>query len=396
MTAYGTGQDDIDLFFREKRSWSRVKDRIVKDYVAMYLNTVHKLNRRIVLVDAFAGPGKFGDGEDGSPLIICNAIDEIGTRQGRQVGTSCVFADSRRAHRVALKANLAKYIEAGICGQPLSECSEAIAHSIDTYRNSTIFFYLDPFGIKDIEFEMIRQIFERNPRQSTEVLINFNFRTFMRMSGNWGYAASAAEVAEKVKSSKIDTVNRAMGGDYWQSIVIDPRLNKLDREDAVIQAYLDRLRKLVRFAYAIPVKERADDQMNVPVDELAHYHLIFGTRSPKAVEYMNDVALNALEPYLKQFTDGLLFDLTPERYQPAQRSAVKDVIVSTVNGRRLRRPDIYEEVIPKFFLSYRTKDYRAMLEELVFKEGRLFADPSKIKRPGKLNDETALCSRPWA
>ena len=396
MTNYGVGQDDIDLFFKEKRSWSRVKDRIVRDYVSMYLNTVHKLNRRIVLVDAFAGPGKFGDGEDGSPLIICNAIDEIGKRQGRPVGTSCVFADSRRAHREALKMNLAKYVEAGICGQPFSECSEATAHSIDTYRNSTIFFYLDPFGIRDIEFEMIRQIFERNPRQSTEVLINFNFRTFMRMSGNWGYDATAVEVAEKVKSSKIDTVNRAMGGDYWQSIVMDARLNKLDREDAVIQAYLDRLRKLVRFAYAIPVKERTDDQMHVPVDELAHYHLIFGTRSPKAVEYMNDVALNALEPYLKQFTDGLLFDLTPERYQPAQRSTVKDAIVSTLNGRRLRRPDIYEEVIPKFFLSYRTKDYRAMLEELVYKEGRLFADPSKIKRAGKLNDEAALCSRPWA
>jgi hypothetical protein len=57
MTVYGTGQDQIDQFFESKRSWSRVKDRIVKDYVSMYLNTVHKLNRRIVLVDAFSGPG---------------------------------------------------------------------------------------------------------------------------------------------------------------------------------------------------------------------------------------------------------------------------------------------------------------------------------------------------
>lgn len=393
--AYGSGQDEIDPFFKEKRSWSKVKDKIVSDYVSCYLNTVHLLNRNIVLVDAFSGPGQFGDGTDGSPLIICKAINEISKRKGRRVGASCVFSDTRPAHRVALKANLAEFMRAGLCGEPFAECSEAIAHAIDTYRNSTIFFYLDPFGIRDIEFEMIRQIFERNPSSSTEVLINFNFRTFMRMSGNWGYDSSAKDIAEKVKSGKVETVNKAMGGDYWQAIVTDPRLNKLDREDAVIQAYLEQLRKYVRFAYAIPVKERTPDQMSVPVDELAHYHLIFGTRSPKAVEYMNDVALNALEPYLVQFTDGLLFDLTPERYQPAEKNTVKDAMVAAVSRQSLLRPDIYEAVIPQFFMSYRKKDHRAMLEELVYKEGRLFADPSKIKQRGKLNDEAAITSRPW-
>lgn len=393
--AYGSGQDEIDPFFKEKRSWSKVKDKIVSDYVSCYLNTVHLLNRNIVLVDAFSGPGQFGDGTDGSPLIICKAINEISKRKGRRVGASCVFSDTRPAHRVALKANLAEFMRAGLCGEPFAECSEAIAHAIDTYRNSTIFFYLDPFGIRDIEFEMIRQIFERNPSSSTEVLINFNFRTFMRMSGNWGYDSSAKDIAEKVKSGKVETVNKAMGGDYWQAIVTDPRLNKLDREDAVIQAYLEQLRKYVRFAYAIPVKERTPDQMSVPVDELAHYHLIFGTRSPKAVEYMNDVALNALEPYLVQFTDGLLFDLTPERYQPAEKNTVKDAMVAAVSRQSLLRPDIYEAVIPQFFMSYRKKDHRAMLEELVYKEGRLFADPRKIKQRGKLNDEAAITSRPW-
>lgn len=393
--AYGSGQDEIDPFFKEKRSWSKVKDKIVSDYVSCYLNTVHLLNRNIVLVDAFSGPGQFGDGTDGSPLIICKAINEISKRKGRRVGASCVFSDTRPAHRVALKGNLAEFVRAGLCGEPFAECSEAIAHAIDTYRNSTIFFYLDPFGIRDIEFEMIRQIFERNPSSSTEVLINFNFRTFMRMSGNWGYDSSAKDIAEKVKSGKVETVNKAMGGDYWQAIVTDPRLNKLDREDAVIQAYLEQLRKYVRFAYAIPVKERTPDQVSVPVDELAHYHLIFGTRSPKAVEYMNDVALNALEPYLVQFTDGLLFDLTPERYQPAERNTVKDAMVAAVSRQSLLRPDIYEAVIPQFFMSYRKKDHRAMLEELVYKEGRLFADPRKIKQRGKLNDEAAITSRPW-
>jgi hypothetical protein len=242
---------------------------------------------------------------------------------------------------------------------------------------------------------MVRQIYERNPRQSTEVLINFNFRTFMRMSGNWGYDEDASTVAAKVKGAKVETVNRAMGGDYWKEIVTDVSLNKLDREDAVMQAYLGQVRKFFRFAYAIPVKERTPDQMDVPVDELAHYHLIFGTRSPKAVEYMNDVALNALEPYLRSFREGLLFDLTPDRYQPADRDIVKAAIIDAVTGRPLKRPEIYEVVIPKFFLSYKRKEYRAMVDELVLSEGRLFADPSTIKRKGMLNDDTLISVRPW-
>jgi three-Cys-motif partner protein len=389
---YGDAQDEVDKFFEYKRSWSQVKDRIVSDYVNCYLNTVPRLNKPIVLVDSFSGPGRFGDGTDGSPLLICKAITD---RLGSNAPMSCIFADTRIAHRTALSENLRPYIEAGLCGAPFGSCDEAIAHAIDRFRTSTVFFYLDPYGIKDLDFEMVRQIYERNPRQSTEVLINFNFRTFMRMSGNWGYDEDASTVAAKVKGAKVETVNRAMCGDYWKEIVTDVSLNKLDREDAVMQAYLGQVRKFFRFAYAIPVKERTPDQMDVPVDELAHYHLIFGTRSPKAVEYMNDVALNALEPYLRSFREGLLFDLTPDRYQPADRDIVKAAIIDAVTGRPLKRPEIYEVVIPKFFLSYKRKEYRAMVDELVLSEGRLFADPSTIKRKGMLNDDTLISVRPW-
>ena len=188
----------------------------------------------------------------------------------------------------------------------------------------------------------MRHIYERDRKKSTEVLINFNFRTFMRMSGNWGYGDTAREVARKVKDRKTDTVNRVMGGDYWQAIITDPSLDKIGREDAVVNAYMQRVRQFFPYVYAIPVKERTDEEYAVPTDELARYHLIFGTRSPRAVVYMNDVALNALEPYLSQFRDGLLFDMTPERYQPVTLEKAKDAIVQAVSTRPLKRPDIYE------------------------------------------------------
>lgn len=389
---YGPAASDIDEFFRAKRSWSKVKDKVVGDYIVCYLKTVHTLRRPILIVDGFCGPGRFGDGSDGSPLIICKAI---GDRLKGRASMGCLFSDCRAGHRAALAYNLAGYIHQGLCERPYEDCSQALERALEIGAGSTIFFYLDPYGIKDLEFEMVRQIYQRNTAQSTEVLINFNFRTFMRMSGNWNYSDSASEVSRKVKEGKVETVDNVMGGDYWRRIITDPKLGKIEREEAVVKEYVANVRKFFTYAYAIPVKERQEGENHIPDDELAHYHLIFGTRNSRAVTYMNDVALNALEPYFRQFKEGLLFDFTPQRYQPIDRERAKTAIVDAVNARPLRRPDIFEVIIPAYFMHHRTKEYRAMIDELTFKEARLFPDATTMKLANKLNDDTLLSSKPW-
>src|SRR5207237_1095225 len=115
--------------------------------------------------------------------------------------------------------------------------------AFDLGTGCTVLFYLDPYGIKDLEFEMLKQIYARDTRRSTEVLINFNFRTFMRMSGNWNYGDSVGEISRKVKQGKTETVNSVMGGDYWQKIVTDSELDKIAREDAVVTAYVARVQE---------------------------------------------------------------------------------------------------------------------------------------------------------
>jgi three-Cys-motif partner protein len=343
-------------------------------------------------VDAFSGPGRFGDGSEGSPLIVCGAIEKV---PKRGVGIACLFSDSHPAHRVALKDCLADHIKKGVAGEPLSDFSEALSRALQVGKGSTLFFYLDPYGIKDLDFETVRQIYERDTSQSTEVLINFNFNTFMRMSGNWSYSDSAGEAASKVKQSKVETVNSVMGGDYWIDIVTDPALDKIQREDAVVSAYMDRVREFFQFTYSIPVKEM-DDGAAIPVDDLAKYHLIFGTRSSRAVVYMNDVANIALEPYFNRFKEGLLFPMTPKRYEPTSTQDVKAAILKAVAAQPMTRPQVYKAIVPNYFLHYRSKDYRAMIDDLVFKdkEKRLFADPRTRKRKNHLNDETLLSSRP--
>ena len=389
---YGTRLNEIHPFFKVKRAWSNVKDKIVGDYITCYLKTIQHRRRPILIVDGFAGPGRFGDDSQGSPLIICQAIERV-AKAG--VGIACIFADAHPAHRTALDVCLAEYITKDISAGPLSDCSEALCQALQVGKGSTLFFYLDPYGIKDLDFEMVKQIYARDTNQSTEVLINFNFKTFMRMSGNWSYSDSVTEVTRKVKDSKVETVNRVMGGDYWRGLITDPRLDKIEREEAVVDAYMKRVRQFFQYTYAIPVKEQDDSTSSIPVDELAKYHLIFGTRSARAVVYMNDVANIALEPYFKQFKDGLLFPILPKRYEPSAVGEVKLAILKAVNGCPMTRPQIYESVIPEYFLHYRSKDYRGIIDQLVFLEKSLFPDMRTMKRKNRLNDKTLLSAKPW-
>jgi len=63
-------------FFKGKRPWSKIKDQVIGNYLVPYLNKISKLREKIVIVDAFAGPGIFDDGSRGSPFIICDIAEK--------------------------------------------------------------------------------------------------------------------------------------------------------------------------------------------------------------------------------------------------------------------------------------------------------------------------------
>src|SRR5437879_13112919 len=63
--------------FVGKRPWSLIKDYVLSSYILAYVSKVKGLGRPIVLIDGYAGPGVFADGQEGSPLIICSAAEKF-------------------------------------------------------------------------------------------------------------------------------------------------------------------------------------------------------------------------------------------------------------------------------------------------------------------------------
>src|ERR1051326_7596005 len=68
---------------------SRGKHHIVRRYVQAWLPIMTKYNQRVVIVDAFAGPGRHAGGEPGSPLILLDAY--LGHRHRPQMPSEIVY-----------------------------------------------------------------------------------------------------------------------------------------------------------------------------------------------------------------------------------------------------------------------------------------------------------------
>jgi three-Cys-motif partner protein len=156
-------------FFDGKRPWSHIKDKVLSDYMHVYLAKVMKLGEPILLVDGFAGPGVFGDGSIGSPLMMCEAAERFahGSYRALFINRNPVY---HRQLRQALQDR--KWLETA---QPvLGDSTEMLAQFPQNLGSHTAFFYLDPFGLRGCEFATLEQLLSRSQRYSTEILLTLS------------------------------------------------------------------------------------------------------------------------------------------------------------------------------------------------------------------------------
>ena len=93
-------------FFQSKKPWSPYKDMILAYYLTPYLPKVCSLGKPVVVVDCFAGPGRFEDGSDGSQLIIAKAVRQI-AEKGKAV--SALFIEEKKKYFQQLKESVKDY-----------------------------------------------------------------------------------------------------------------------------------------------------------------------------------------------------------------------------------------------------------------------------------------------
>jgi three-Cys-motif partner protein len=293
---------DAQEFFRKKRRWSRYKDLILDYYLEPYLAKVATLGRPILIADCFAGPGRFDDGEAGSPLLISGRLAQAQGRGAKVLGFY-VEKDPVLHERLVRNTKEAEVPVRIRCG----DFRECIGEISSLARDHTVFIYLDPIRPSDLLFTDMESVYDQlKYGHSVEVLINFMSTGFLRAVRGLGDQVVRKRTVWAADESvcRWDTV---AGGSYWQDIVFDRQASNLERIERLAKGYAQRLRERFDWVISYPIREKYEHRF-------PKYHLVFGSRHPDAIELMNRAMVRARREFVgARFVDGFLFPNQPEQ-----------------------------------------------------------------------------------
>ncbi|MFG0336250.1 MAG: three-Cys-motif partner protein TcmP [Maioricimonas sp. JB049] len=377
-------------FFSTKRAWSRYKDYLLETYLPPYIAKVNHLGKPILIVDCFAGRGRFEDGSDGSPLIIARAVQQW-REQGVVATARCVEADPGNFE--ILQETLSEH--AGYV-EPVHGTFEDVLPGLESEaEKKTVFLYVDPYTVKGLRFDEMERVYGqiRKSRSSVELLMNFNVGIFMRWAlaavKRWERLPDRAEFETMADDPdehvERDELTSIAGGKYWITIAQRSGPSFEEKLRQFLSEYAKRLARSFEYVARFPVMEELHHR--VP-----KYVMIFATRSPDGALLMNDNMCKArrkfVEDHLKSKYKGpTLFDVTPEGEVVERDELEAEVvrIISESNEPPTRR-DVRLKLLPEgYFARLTQKEVYHVIGDLL-KAKRLQSSTGKVR----INDDVTL------
>lgn len=254
-----------DDFFKVKKPWSIVKDKLLGCYLKPYMQKILYTRKPIVYVDCFAGKGVFEDGQYGSPLIALNIIKDClsKTKIENCPNIESYFIDLNYADD--LQNNLKDFKNIKIIS---GEYEKNIQNILKNKKYSNVFLYLDPYGIKALNYNLFNYFATQSGFNSIELLINMNSFGFIReacrvLNVNFKsedifndlieYDSTYLSSNEKSKNE----LTEIAGGEYWIKIISDYKEGKIDTYEAekrFSQEYCNQLGKSYRYVLNMPLR----------------------------------------------------------------------------------------------------------------------------------------------
>ncbi len=379
--------DPLD-FFKEKRPWSRQKDRILREYIPPYLQILSRaVKQPILLVDGFAGPGRFKSGEVGSPVILAESIENSGVTPTPRL----LVVERNPILAAALNDEMKKFDFAEF---KQSEFVDAVPRIRELAKGRTTFLYLDPCAIAGLDWAAITSILNLvRERQSIELLLNFNAHAFVRRAR----AALALETADledvddedyeewQGQGANAARLDAAVGGNWWRPLVSDDN-DRIHQAGSIVLELTKRLRDTLKEVCFFEVY--GGWKHKVP-----KYFLVFASRSRVALTLMNDAMCKGHNEFLAQAakTDLPLFEPTATVALRHKPEGLDDLILDQARNRIMRK-DLIVRVIERLSREQRlglisSSEIRKRVTELR-KRGQLQSSPPS----GQMNPKTLV----WA
>ncbi len=328
-------------------SHTHAKHEILRRYIQAWLPIMTKYNERVLVIDGFAGPGEYKDGEIGSPLIITDAFLDHNYTQLRQKEVVFLFIEKeekrcnhlrklleQRMQRHEFPQKASYHVFQGTFKDALTDLLEYLEDRQLTMAPT--FAFIDPFGYSHTPISIIQGLM-KHPK--CEVLITFMYEEINRfLTANY--------------ATKEQQYNELFGTHEWQQIAKEA-IRPLDRMRLLHDLYRDQL---VNVAGATHVRSfRMRNQHNA-----TDYFLFFGTKSLKGLKSMKE-AMCRIDPTgtyeFSDFTNPyqlLLFS------QP-NYSLLKQMLLDKFKGKIVTVEEVEYFVIAETpFCKYKTEALKLM------------------------------------
>lgn len=372
-------------FFNSKEAhpWSRVKDRILGSYLVAYLAKVSRLNKKILLVDAFAGPGRTDNGEDGSPLLICRAAADFA--QGKY---HAFFVNKNQKHHEQLQETLKTLGYENSTTAILGDGPSVLEALAPMLNRQTVFLYIDPFGV-ECEFSALEAFLHRSKNCSTEILINLNMPALHRLAGK-DATKGGREVTGQLKD-RHEQITRILGGDSWKEHLFTGEDTK-KRERGIVEGYEEKLASTGYLTYtgSCPIRESPSSQTK--------YFMIFASRHPDAMLLFNDDMCRAVNIYFteREMGDTLFANESWEFWRDPDIRKLRALLVDFVEKYpHYSRKDLRKLFIQEHFAQYTQSEFNKAVSTLVETDRIICSTPIKnikgsVRKTKRLNDNCVL------
>ena len=349
-------------FFKHKKGWSVLKDKVIDSYLKPFIAKILTTRKPLVIIDCFAGRGKFDDGSVGSPVIIAEHIKSI--LDGNNINKNITGIFIEKKYISELNANVKSYKQCAVWEGTFEENLDKI---LGLNSNSNLFIYIDPYGIKSLDFRRF-EIIKKKGFFTFEMLINFNSFGFLRegcrlLNYENLFDDNSEDEYELDEANNVANMDNIANGKYWKSIIDDYRSNKISMfaaEDRFSTEYVKQFKNLFKYVVNIPIKIKTK---NIP-----KYRLIFGTNNQDGLILMADNMNKKWKELLNTLRRGqqVLFEYEFPDLSIQPNFDLKENILQILA--EYKKPLLLKELliklIEKYGISFSETEYKNKIKEL--------------------------------
>jgi len=252
-------------FFDEQEEQSRVKTEIVVAYFGAWATIMAAQSPRLAYIDLYAGPGRFADGSESTPLLI---IKRILASPALSRATATIFNDSDRQFCSRLQAEIAAIPGVSALRYKPEVGSEAVGERVSSLFAGTrmvpTLTFIDPWGYKGLSRDLIASVIKDF---GCEAIFFFNYNRINPAVAN---GKVEAHMEALFSSGRLEMLRQTL----WAA-------PKADREPLLLRALGDSLQELGG-KYLIPFRFVRKG------GRVSHY-ICFVTKSRLGYAIMKDV-----------------------------------------------------------------------------------------------------------